>query len=1190
MIKMANWLKEFTDNTLGGMTKTASTEDKRLSEYLNKTGIKLSEKQEELVKKALSSGKESDIGKVVGTILMTEVDSATKDVYRNSGLIQKNTIPVVERSGFYAVGNLVTNFGNTKPNYDRKTNAQISNDFTSIVASVEKEENYILDSKEFEKLSEYIDKKKLKIKGNQTNKIRRAIHSWIKDQKNMKIGKRIKAQDQIQTSEMQMNSTVDANLLDSMKTSVPKQDEQEKNLRVKQTVYKKDKDPQKEEVQEMVKSEQELKKDMRKQEKDVDGNITQRAKKESDSSLKPPKKWWGEKTEKVKKDNPDYDSDQVDKTVGAIWSDLSDAKKDEIRGREGKEYGKAPKDDDKKKEAARLYDENPVGKFNFTIELDEGDNPDEIIKQLHSVGAGKLFTTDPSESYPNDINFYIYSTSLEEAKAIFMPVLESLGKEASLNKIADLFQEFREIATQGTPQESFEIVKTMKDIPFEVSEKFREQYDPEEKLTPLEAWANFVEETNMMQPQKEASLNKEAEVAIEDDNNPQESPERLEPSLIKQKIRPSFAPAPQKGEVIPNLVSETIQKELQDLEALESRIQEIDAQAKKESAKIQEKIQQLQLKMKQKQEPLQTEKSNLREDLAKLQESLKLDVISTIPMGEVRKFKDILVAHLDRYNQTDPAKIKSDEVLSRMIIDYGDKMEEKVNHVRDLLSYESKTVAETAAVYPETKQRQTLASFHKEAGVLDWIIEQFNNIVNLFAGSDEELNELDVALSEGIEDEGMAFASNNIVGEDVISKKDKSEGIITGSNNSVVRIKKEDESIVTITASRFDKEYSFGNGTTKIAKNGRPNDVNKCRDCAYFESGVGGAYYKCATCVHAFSEKEMKAMSKEDKKELSDYFTDRGGGKTVFKGTDSYDKKHASLKKKAELYSGYSDTYGGSVWTIYDDGEEIISYDDSEILKTLDLDEDEYILEPYADSDEIAIYRRGGGVDIDPDEVINIMDFHYKHQGRGAVAAVTPEDFSAMDDLVNQAKEYGWGKEEIEQQGLEQGMDARDISLVMHKLEEDMGYDNQGDVSEVKVYDNEGESFDRYTVLIGEDAYGMSENAMSPQGFNQFLGDVGAIAIEDLGRKIEENEIPSQIQEAIRDRIGKVEDIATEEITASGEVIDLDKKANGESGTHSYYEVEVDGKKEKVSPGQVAMNRNKYKDKKYKPSSMEPLI
>lgn len=63
-----------------------------------------------------------------------------------------------------------------------------------------------------------------------------------------------------------------------------------------------------------------------------------KAKPHGSESAKPSSKWWNDKVKEIKKGNPDYSKEQVDKTVGRIWSDLSDKKKEEIRGREGKKY------------------------------------------------------------------------------------------------------------------------------------------------------------------------------------------------------------------------------------------------------------------------------------------------------------------------------------------------------------------------------------------------------------------------------------------------------------------------------------------------------------------------------------------------------------------------------------------------------------------------------------------------------------------------------------------------------------------------------------------------------------------------------------------------------------------------------------------------------------------------------------
>jgi hypothetical protein len=132
----------------------------------------------------------------------------------------------------------------------------------------------------------------------------------------------------------------------------------------------------------------------------------------------------------------------------------------------------------------------------------------------------------------------------------------------------------------------------------------------------------------------------------------------------------------------------------------------------------------------------------------------------------------------------------------------------------------------------------------------------------------------------------------------------------------------------------------------------------------------------------------------------------------------------------------------------------------------------------------------------------------------------------------------------------------------------------------------------------------MSERALEPGETNEYVGDIGEIAVENLGTKIDVEEAPEQVREAAEDlhreykryqkqlleEAEQGEGIEVEHITADGKVVNLDKKAEGEGGAQSYYEVEVDGKKEKVSPGDVAMNRDKYKDKKFTPHSMQELI
>ena len=70
----------------------------------------------------------------------------------------------------------------------------------------------------------------------------------------------------------------------------------------------------------------------------------------------------------------------------------------------------------------------------------------------------------------------------------------------------------------------------------------------------------------------------------------------------------------------------------------------------------------------------------------------------------------------------------------------------------------------------------------------------------------------------------------------------------------------------------------------------------------------------------------------------------------------------------------------------------------------------------------------------------------------------------------------------------------------------------------ITVYDKPG-TIDRYTVVIGRDFYGMSDNANFPNGFNQFCGNTkdGYRRGSHLGKVI--TDIPKEIQKAIDNRL-----------------------------------------------------------------------
>lgn len=72
--------------------------------------------------------------------------------------------------------------------------------------------------------------------------------------------------------------------------------------------------------------------------------------------------------------------------------------------------------------------------------------------------------------------------------------------------------------------------------------------------------------------------------------------------------------------------------------------------------------------------------------------------------------------------------------------------------------------------------------------------------------------------------------------------------------------------------------------------------------------------------------------------------------------------------------------------------------------------------------------------------------------------------------------------------------------------------------STIRIYDSGPSTADRYTVFDdGVAVYGMSDNAMSPQGFNQYLGDT--VQEQNAGRRITDSrELGDELCRAIVDR------------------------------------------------------------------------
>ena len=78
-------------------------------------------------------------------------------------------------------------------------------------------------------------------------------------------------------------------------------------------------------------------------------------------------------------------------------------------------------------------------------------------------------------------------------------------------------------------------------------------------------------------------------------------------------------------------------------------------------------------------------------------------------------------------------------------------------------------------------------------------------------------------------------------------------------------------------------------------------------------------------------------------------------------------------------------------------------------------------------------------------------------------------------------------------------------------------------MKDVKIFDNGGESFDRYTVIIDNSVFGMSDNPLDPQGFNQYCGDIEDFPkdLSHLGKDISDKRLslPHDVFAAIYDRV-----------------------------------------------------------------------
>jgi len=160
----------------------------------------------------------------------------------------------------------------------------------------------------------------------------------------------------------------------------------------------------------------------------------------------------------------------------------------------------------------------------------------------------------------------------------------------------------------------------------------------------------------------------------------------------------------------------------------------------------------------------------------------------------------------------------------------------------------------------------------------------------------------------------------------------------------------------------------------------------------------------------------------------------------------------------------------------------------------------------------------------------NIEELYYEMQNESEY-----ESFEYFLDDLQKYDGYVFDKDEVMSWLMEnrggyysmttQGLDFSSSNLtdelvnegLVRKEEEEFG--NGGSIKDVIVYDNGGETFDRYTIFTPDGSvYGMSDNASMPNGFNQYLGDDTEVEKgSHLGKRLKS--VPKSIEKAVVQRM-----------------------------------------------------------------------
>jgi hypothetical protein len=255
-----------------------------------------------------------------------------------------------------------------------------------------------------------------------------------------------------------------------------------------------------------------------------------------------------------------------------------------------------------------------------------------------------------------------------------------------------------------------------------------------------------------------------------------EYPKELEPEIKFEQRKLPWVPKPEKGEVYPNLVSEKITQELENVYKINEKVEKMERQAELAVEEINKQIAELRQKAEDIKSPFTKKQVKLNEQLAEAQDSLKVTGLEELPKGSIQKWHNMLVAHLEHFNQVTEGRISRQDLAIKLIEEYGDKMQEQIENAMNLIVDSSRTVAESLVVYPETQKRKELAVFDKKpktAGIWekitsawDYIIDGLKNVIAFFKGSDEEISQIDEQLTE-IYQEALAQPEEEVVEEEI---------------------------------------------------------------------------------------------------------------------------------------------------------------------------------------------------------------------------------------------------------------------------------------------------------------------------------------------------------------------------------------------------------------------------------------